>query len=274
MNDIFAKAPPQPYHEYNGWWAKRQDLACKAGPEFPGGAKMQAWGRIAARRPGLPLLVGCAANSTAQIAAAAAGALLGAKVVIFVAARAKRTEATAYAAAMGAGIREVRPGYLGVCKARASEYAAGLKGGAAEWDPREVAVATMAEVAGLPAGVKRILVPCGAGATAAGIMAGLAVLGRLVPVVACAVSTFAAEEDVRAMAAAIAKGRPLPPLALLRVAGAYDKPARGGLPGGEPLDPFYAAKVLPLVEAGDCLWVPGCRPPEAMPTKVAPACRG
>jgi hypothetical protein len=49
----------------------------------------------------------------------------------------------------------------------------------------------------------------------------------------------------------------------VKTPGSVNKPAFYTLPDGIDLDPYYAAKVMPLLQPGDMLWAVGRRPHSA-----------
>lgn len=244
---------------FGGWWAKREDLACDAGPHLPAGSKVRQYLAMAANHPpGTPMIVGCSADSCQQVYVAAAAKQAGCRGVVVVPARAKRTPATEWCAAMGAEVVEVRPGYPSVCRAEAKRRAAEL-GGCIRWDRAKAVADAADQCANLPE-CRRVVVPTGSGLTAAGVLAGLAAAGRRgVTVVAVAVSGMAKESVVLKLAAGLASG-PLPPFWLVPPCCPYGQPRRAALPDDTPLDSYYAAKAVRHIQDGDCLWVPGRRP--------------
>ena len=254
---------------FGDWWAKREDEAYYTGLEYPSGAKVRQYAKMAARGRA-PMLVGCSANSAMQIYVAAAAKQAGVPGIIYTAARKYPTEATQYALAMGAEVNQVRPAYLSVCRARARERATQL-GHYIRWRPQLALEDTAAQVANIPEDVQRIVVPTGSGLTAAGVLLGLARLERYkVFVMAVAVSDMADPYEIVEMAKkALPPLAPLPPLGIQRVDSKYDQWRAAILPDGTPLDPYYSAKALPYVQPRDCLWAPGLRPLVAMPS----ACR-
>lgn len=251
-----------PISDFNGWWAKREDLAGYSGPEFPSGSKVRQYLAMAKTQPGAPMLVGCSANSAMQIYVAAAAYQTGAAAIIYTAQRQELTAATAYAKRLGAEINGVKPGYLSLCRKRAKERSIAL-GVVVRWNVMAALEDAALQCANLPEAA-RIVVSTGSGLTCAGVLAGLARAGRQTPVLALAVSPLATAEGIVALAKKLTD-KPLPSLALQRTPGEYDEWKAARLPDGTPLDPFYAAKALSFVQPGDCLWVPGVRPVSSMP---------
>lgn len=255
---------------FGNWWAKREDRFALPIPDSPRGSKVRQYVRMAETRPGVAMLVGCAAHSAMQIYVAAAARYYGVPGIIYTAARAKRTEATEYAIAQGAEVVEVRPGYQSFLRHAARER--GMKLG--KFVPWNAALAfhdTVAQCANLPSGIERVVVPTGSGLTAAGVLAGC--VGRVATVVAVAVSSMASRDGI--LAAVTTHLRPrgmfgpalpeLPTLQVMQASGGYSTAFEGKLPNGDQLDPYYAAKALSFIRDGDCLWISGCRPKAAFP---------
>ena len=260
-----------PVEAFNGWCAKREDLACFQGPDYPSGLKMRQYLRMAKAQPGMPMLVGCSANSAMQIYVAAAANMTGVPGIVYVPARKKRTAATEWAIAMGAEVIEVRPGYKSVYRQHARERAKEL-GGAVRWDVMGGVNDVVDQMANIPEDIRRIVVPTGSGLVCAGVLAGLAKRGWTdIGVLAVAVSEMADEEGIKKLAARVAGDSPLPTLTLVRHPTKYDTPMVERLPDGTPLDPFYAAKAVEYVRDGDLLWVPGLRPVDSMPVNCREA---
>jgi len=241
---------------------------------LPSGSKVRQYARMCKAAPGAPTLVGCSAYSAQQIYVAAAAKAYGVPGYVYLPARAKETEATGYARAMGAEVNAVRPGYPSVYRAAARGQGAKL-GRYVHWDVAGAVQDAAAQAQNVPAAAKRVVIPTGSGLTAAGVLAGLA--GRPNPpiVVAVAVSKMATRKDILAHARKAAPpGAALPPLTVVRLKVPYEKWRAAALPDGTPLDPWYAAKVLPYVRPGDCFWPPGLRPVCAMPPDCQKAFNG
>lgn len=256
------------------WWAKRDDLACYVGAEWPSGSKVRQFAAMMEDNPGAPVLVGCSAHSAMQIYVAAAGKLAKRKAIVYTAARAVRTNATEYARRLGAEINEERPAYLNVVQSRAAARAKTLRKGYVKWDEDGAVADAAAQVDGLwhAKGVKRVVIPTGSGLTCAGVMAGMVANSiHGIPVLAVAVSPMAQADDIKAlckkqMGDGVSKHW-MPKLRVVRAVSAYDQWEAGVLPDGNYLDPYYAAKALPYVRPGDLLWLPGLRPWSAVPEK-------
>lgn len=257
-----------PVEAHGGWWAKREDAAGYAGPDYPSGSKVRQYARmVAVAPPDAVLLVGCSADSCMGVYVAAAGRLTGLPAVVFTPARADPPPAVTYARALGATVHEVRPGYLSVVRARAREHGKAAGRPVVRWDVAGAVADAAAQTANLPAAVRRVVVPTGSGLTAAGVAAGLGAAGRAgVAVLAVAVSDMATAGGIET-AARRAWAGPLPAVRVERAPGPYGRWVYAVLPDGAYLDPYYAAKALPFVRAGDCLWVPGRRPLAACPAE-------
>ncbi len=263
---------------YGKWWAKREDTACEISPDQPSGCKMRQFLKMAAAFPkGTPLVVGCSASSAMQVYLTAAAIILKAKSFIFLPARAEMTPTTKWCMAHGAGLNFIRPGYPAVYRLAARNKAKEL-GGCVRWDRNLAAADVMEQVQNLPTGVRRIIVPTGSGLIAASVAAGLIKYKRT-DISILAVSTSVMVKDaakIIEMAAKICGTvqpvglgilKALVPLdsvpvtiKLIRTDTKYETAVAGSLPDGALLDPYYAAKALPFVRAGDCLWVVGRRP--------------
>lgn len=252
-----------PVHSFGGWCAKREDLAAFTSDTNPSGSKVRQYARMAAAAPGVPMLVGCSAHSAMQIYVAAAAKTAGVPAHIYVPERKQRTDATLYAIAQGAYIHEVRPGYLSVVRTRAREGAKEL-GRVVKWDVDGALRDAYDQCANLP-DVRRVVVATGSGLTAAGVLAGCA--GRVSHVLAVCVSPMADAATIRLNAAKLTP-KTLPIFGLMPVKERYEQPVAAVLPDGTPLDPFYAAKVMPYIEQDDCFWIPGLRPLAAFPKSV------
>lgn len=101
--------------QHEGVEVVREDL-------YPGGTKARLFGHLYEQHDAI--VYACSAISCTQISLARASAVRqGTKAVVFCGARATRTSQTQAALGYGAELHEVRPGYLSVAKARASEYA-------------------------------------------------------------------------------------------------------------------------------------------------------
>lgn len=221
------------------------------------------------------MIVGCSADSAMQIYVAAAARQFGVPGIVYTARRAKRSAATQYAIDLGCEVIEVGKGaYLSTLRSRAKARALEI-GDCVRWDPNGAIRDTINQCQNIPHGTQRVVVPTGSGLICAGVMAGLAKLGRWqVNVLAVAVSKMATPEQIVGKAQTFIERdqrQPLPQLTYVRAAGKYEEWVAAVLPDGSVLDPYYAAKALHHVRPGDCLWLPGLRPLAAMPAKCVDA---
>lgn len=261
---------------YGKFWAKREDKAHFTDHTAPSGSKVRQFLQMASEQPGVPMVVGCASYSAMQIYVASAAKDAGVEAHIFVPRRKERTEATQYAESMGAIIHEVFPGYANVYRKHARDFVESI-GGAVRWDSKRAIRDTVLQCMNIPMECKRVVVPTGSGLTAAGVMTGLAILKRSdVEVVAVCVSDLADEDNIQhncdymlhAMTGhyidpILTPRKPV--LRMIRATGGYGVHRYETLPDGVPLDPYYAAKAVPYLEALDTLWVSGMRPLSACP---------
>lgn len=241
-----------------GWYAKREDFAHANGTMYASGAKCRAFQKMIDNQPGLPIVVGCSASSLMQVYAAQSGKLNNRETHVFVPKREHRTDETKTAEAFGAVIHEVSPGYLNVCRARAREFAGG---NAVRWQSDVSTIDTFNQTANIPRDAKRVVVPCGSGAIASGVIAGLAFHGMSdKTVLLVAVSEMADLETIKNKASVGAGGNPLPNVELVRESVPYEQHVRGiMLDCGSELDGGYSAKCHKHLMPGDVLWVSGSR---------------
>ena len=264
--------PLTPVSWFGSWCAKREDMACISTPEHPSGSKVRQYLEMAKAQPGAPMLVGASANSCMQVYVASASVQTKVPGIVYIPARAKKSEATEYCYQLGIEVNEVRPGYPSVYKKRSKERGQQL-GSYVRWNPMFAAQDTVYQCQNIPEGIERVVVPTGTGLTAAGVLAGLAERGLInVSVFALATSTVAKEEKIKTLAEKLTT-KMLPKLNFTRLKQSYDKPGVAQLPDNTPLDPFYAAKALPYVQENDCLWLTGLRPICAMPKSCQQAFR-
>jgi hypothetical protein len=154
----------------------------------------------------------------------------------------------------GVEIVQHMPGYSTVIKARAADDA-----DERAWrlipfgmECQEAVDATASQVVDLPPAA-RIVVPVGSGMTLAGIVTGLERIGSNTPVVGVVVGADPVKRldrwapDWRLRATLVPSGTD------------YHRPADITNLYGVVLDPYYEAKCIPFVLAGDMLWVVGIR---------------
>ena len=263
-----------PISEFDGWCAKREDMAGFVSPSHPSGSKVRQYQSMALSSPGSPMIVGCASYSAMQVYVASAAHLSGVPAYVFVPERRELTEATKYALGFGSKVSLVpAPAWSSVLRKRARDFAKGI-GKTVRWNPDLALKDTMEQCANIPDWVRRVIVPTGSGLTASGVLAGMAQRKGNVTVMAVSVSAMAREDDILDKASEAVNGavgplfnHSLPGLILKRVKAKYGTPVLARLPDGTPLDPWYAAKALEFVKDGDCLWVPGLRPVNSMPKR-------
>lgn len=267
-----------PVQRMGNCWVKREDYACKTDDHSPSGLKVRQFLQMAAEQPDEPMIVGCASYSAMQIYVAWAAEQANVPAHIFVPQRKERTMATQYAESLGATIHEVFPGYANVYRKRARDLAKEL-GGCVRWDSKRAIYDTALQCMNIPPEAKRVVVPTGSGLTAAGVIVGLAIMGRSdVEVIAVCVSDLADEDNIMHnvdyMLAQMTRhyydpilAPRTPVLRMERAQGDYGCWVFDSLPYGDVLDPFYSAKAMPFLQSGDVLWVSGIRPIESCPPK-------
>lgn len=256
---------------FNGWCAKRDDLAGWVDSNNPSGSKWRQYLSMAKAHPGKPMLVGLASSFSAmQIYVAAAAKMTGVESIIYIPTRKEKTAATIYALEMGAEVYSVPiPAWPSRCRSMARKHGQTL-GGYVKWDHVMALRDAAYQCQNIPHGIKRVVVPTGSGLTAAGVLAGLAITGSQAKVLAVAVSKLASIESITTNAHKLTDAK-LPRLELVRASGGYGDWLAARLPDNTPLDPYYSAKALSFVKKGDCLWLPGLRPLAAMPEQCREA---
>ena len=264
-----------PIHKFNEYYVKREDLAYWSSLDYPSGSKVRQYWAMASidvltqpttelwLEKGIsPCIVGCSANSAMQIYVAAAAKRLNTKGIIYTAGRKKRTDATKYAAEMGAEIVEVKPGYLSLIRARARARAIEL-GDVVKWSPQAAIEDTIKQCENIPEDVKRIIVPTGSGLTAAGVLAGMANRSKKPFIVVVATSTMCDALSIikRARQWGADQGR----LEFIPPTSSYNDHEVAMLPDGTPLDPYYSSKAFKYLQPNDLFWPVGLRPIRSMP---------
>ena len=158
----------------------------------------------------------------------------------------------------GAEIVQHRAGYNTVIVARAREDAAQLK-----WTEipfgmqhREAVRQTATQVANLPAGVTRVVVPVGSGMTLAGVLHGI--------------DQFYPDKKIRVVGVTVGAD-PLKRLAmfapmnwkrrvtLIQAPQPYHTSGPVNNLHGVPLDPIYESKAVAYLQPDDCFWIVGIR---------------
>lgn len=281
-----------PIQRMGDYYVKREDLAHWSSLDYPSGSKVRQYKEMTNKavdslnsratqeflsKPP-PCIVGCSANSAMAIYVAATAHQQGMEGIVYTAGRKKRTDATKYAAEMGAEIVEVKPGYLSLIRARARARTIEL-GDVVKWSPQAAIEDTIRQCENIPEGVKRIIVPTGSGLTAAGILARMAMrnysfnhgsvaTGHPPIVVIVSTSSMANELMILKRAHAATGDRRLinhvghefiPPTS------SYNDHEIAELPDGTPLDPYYSAKAFKYLQPNDMLWPVGLRPVRSMP---------
>jgi hypothetical protein len=129
---------------------------------------------------------------------------------------------------------------------------------------REAVEATAAQVANIPAEVRRLVVPVGSGMSLSGILTGLERSGRDLPVLGVQVGADP-RKRLRKYTSSAARRR----LELVASPQDYHEAASTTSLDGMRLDSFYEGKAIPFLRPGDCLWVVGIRASEARPDRPA-----
>jgi len=159
------------------------------------------------------------------------------------------------AAAAGAQLIAHRPGHNSVIIARARADAATLGWAHIPFgmEHAEAVRQTAGQVGWAAASASRIVVAVGSGMSAAGIVAGLHAARSQTRVLGVCVGADP-RPRLNKFCAGWRARLDLAPAAL-----PYNKPHSEPQLGGLPLDPYYEAKCLPHLQAGDLFWVVGIR---------------
>lgn len=250
-----AGAPPDntpaltPVEAFGEVWAKRDDLYRIAG--VPGGKVRTCWA-LAQGAPGL-VTAGSRASPQVNIVAHIARRL-GVPCRVHTP-QGELSPEVLMAQAAGAEVIQHKAGYNNVIVARAREdaQARGWREIPFGMECQEAVEQTRRQVADLPAGVRRVVVPVGSGMSLAGILWGLADAGLEIPVLGIVVGADPAKR----------LDKFAPPgwrdRAELRPAGMdYHAACADSLPGLS-LDPHYEAKCVKHLNPGDLFWVVGVR---------------
>lgn len=252
--DADAQAPVEltPVECHRDIWIKRDDLYRPDGIAVGGGKARTVWA-LAQGAAGL-VTAGSRTASLANIAARIAAAL-GIPCRVHAPTGTLGPELVA-AVAAGAEIIQHRAGYGSVLAARARDDAL-----ARGWRHVPFLLAcdenirqTRGQVAGIPAGVRRVVVPVGSGMSLAGVLHGLADAGLTIPVLGVVVG---ANPTRRLDEFAPAGWRDT--VTLVPSGRDYHEAAPVTDIDGVRLDPLYEAKCIQFIEAGDLLWVVGLR---------------
>lgn len=128
--------------------------------------------------------------------------------------------------------------------------------------------ATRKQVANLPGGILRLVVPVGSGMSLAGILWGLKDCGRKIPVLGVVVGA-----DPKKRLEQYAPKDWADTVTLVKSEVDYHDEAPTTEVHGIKLDPIYEAKCIPYLKEGDCMWVVGRRAsakPITVPAKAGP----
>jgi 1-aminocyclopropane-1-carboxylate deaminase/D-cysteine desulfhydrase-like pyridoxal-dependent ACC family enzyme len=241
-----------PVEEHGGYLVKRDDLF--AYPDAGSGGKVRTCLALAiGAREGL--CTAGARQSPQAVIVAAVAAAAGLSCRVHTAAGATTPELER-AAQLGAQVVAHRPGYNSVIVSRCHHDA--LVRGWTEipfgMECTEAVAQTAAQVANLPEGIARLVVPVGSGMSLAGILAGLARLRRALPVLGVRVGADPSRRLDRFAPGWRARCE------LVRSALPYHRGAPSCMLGSLELDPIYEAKALAFLRPRDALWVVGKRP--------------
>lgn len=253
-----------PVEQRGSVWVKRDDTWTRGGAQ---GAKARVMFALAEARSAEGIITAGARNSPQIERAALVAASLGIGCRVHVPAGADTPE---IATCLQAGAEVVRhqAGRLSVLRARFRDDTAAYP----DWlavpfgmGLDEYVDDVAAQVRDLPDDVDRIVVPCGSGATLAGVVRGLRKLGSSLRVVGVTLGHDPSEyldrfePDWRNYVTLVASE------------GDFEDPAPTTVLEGLRLDSRYEAKCLPHLQAGDLLWCVGIRSSEAAgPTLEAP----
>lgn len=240
-----------PVERRGGMWFKRDDLFRVAGVR---GGKVRTCWHLAQGATGL-VTAGSRASPQVNIVAHVA-ARLG------IPCRAHTPQGDAspeVRAAIAVGAERVAwpAGYNTVIIARAQADAAarGWREIPFGMECQEAVDATRAQVASLPPGVGRIVIPVGSGMSLAGVLWGLVDTGHRARVLGVVVGADPGKR-LRRWAPPGWEQR----VRLIPAGVDYHSPARGsGVLHGVQLDPIYEAKCIPFLAPGDLLWCVGLR---------------
>lgn len=253
---------PVEFYVDRGWFAKREDLAERIGPENCSGAKVRQYLKMVKRTPeGTPCAVGCSATASMQLYVADVAQRLGRPAFISVPQRKKKTALTEWAEAHGAKIDYLKCGWPNYVRQQSRLLSQKL--GAVRWDRMAAVEDARTQVSNLRPGVQRIVVACGSGLIATGIALGLMDLDRTdVSILLVDICGMVKLEKFHHRLAPLMPPfcRYAPKVELVVSKYKYGELCRAELPTGDPLDGNYAAKCVEFLRPGDCLWVSGMRP--------------
>jgi hypothetical protein len=242
-----------PVEQIDGVWIKRDDRFGIAG--VVGGKVRTCWSLAQKATTGLTT-AGSRSSPQALIVASIARKL-GIACVVHTPEGDITTGPVAGAARQGAKITQHPAGYNTVIVARCREFAA--ESGFTEipfgMECEEAVTQTRAQVANIPDGVRRIVVPVGSGMTLAGILWGLKDAGRTIPVLGISVGADPTDR----------LNKYAPPdwpsmVELMPTRYKYADHIESFL-GPISLDPVYEAKCREFLQPGDLFWIVGHREP-------------
>ncbi len=239
-----------PVQEFDDVWMKRDDLFGLFGVR---GGKVRTCYTLSVGAPGL-ITAGSRSSPQVNIVAHIARGL-GVPCRVHVPTGELLPELVA-ARDAGAEVVQQYPGYNTVIVSRAHHDATASGWTEIPFGMQCHAAVTMTsrQVANIPTGVRRLVVPVGSGMSLAGIVRGLRDAKRRIPILGVIVG---ADPVRRLDAYAPADWRS--DVTLTRSERRYDAPEPDSVFHGVQLDPIYEAKCIRHVRAGDCLWVVGIR---------------
>lgn len=163
---------------------------------------------------------------------------------------------------LGARLFQYKAGYNSLIRYKAREEAKEMARKDPKWkeipfgmECEEAINQTKRQVANIPEGVKRIVVPVGSGMSLAGLLHGLKERGLDIPVLGIQVG---ADAEKRLDEYAPKDWRKMVKIVKLPLEEYHDS-AKSTDFHGIQLDPIYEAKCIPFVKPGDLLWVVGVR---------------
>jgi len=234
-------------------WIKRDDMHTFAGQA---GGKVRTCYALATQPGTIGLVTASARTSPQQLIVASIAERLGLPCRLHVPASKQASETLVASVAKGAEIIEHRPGYNSVIVARANKDAAALG-----WtyipfgmECHEAVRQTAGQVANLPAGPARLVMPVGSGMSLAGVLTGMVAAGITWPVLGVVVG---ADPVRRLDAYAPWNWREL--VELVPAGMDYHAAAPVTQLDDIGLDPYYEAKCLPFLRPGDLFWIVGNR---------------
>ena len=240
-----------PVEKRDGVWFKRDDTFVVANVR---GGKARAC-LVLSRAASTGLVTACARHSPQADIVASIATSLGLPSWIH-APSGSLTDELSLAARHGAKLKRHRAGYNSVIIARAREDAEKRNATLIPFgmESPEAVAWTARQVANLPAGIRRVVVPVGSGLTLAGILTGLLKRRRAIPVVGVVIGADPCQRLERWA----------PPgwksmATLRRTLLPYDRTGPVVELSGVPLDPIYESKCVPFLRPGDCFWIVGHR---------------